>query len=122
MVFPRACEGVLVRKKLKALHELWKLPLTMRRHFIAQFGKCSLYGAALPLHLPRGNQFFQSCGAVTWDHTKARIAGGRGPDQRNLTLAHKGCNGTKGGRAPYPCEVLFCIFTNEIVERMRPPK
>lgn len=51
---------------------------------------------------------------ANFDHVVPKSKGGKGR-WVNLVLAHEHCNVTKGASAPYPCELLFLEFTNEIV-------
>jgi 5-methylcytosine-specific restriction endonuclease McrA len=42
---------------------------------------------------------------LTRDHVWPKAAGGR--DAGNILLAHARCNGSKGDRLPYPCELIY---------------
>ena len=46
----------------------------------------------------------------SFDHVHPVIWGGRA--FKNLLLSHADCNGEKGARLPYPCELLFLEAVN----------
>jgi 5-methylcytosine-specific restriction endonuclease McrA len=52
----------------------------------------------------------QSPLARTRDHVVPRCRGGG--NRRNVLLAHDRCNGEKGERLPYPCELIYLAAVN----------
>lgn len=52
------------------------------------------------------------------DHVRPKRAGAS--RTRNALLAHESCNIRKGGRQPYPCEILFLDAINERLALVRP--
>lgn len=54
------------------------------------------------------------------DHVFPRSLGYRADG--NMLQAHEKCNMDKGNREPFACEILFLLFTNEIIGDGRAPK
>lgn len=52
----------------------------------------------------------------TRDHVVPKHRGG--PNRRNVLLAHHRCNGVKGDRLPYPCELIYLAGVNARLETL----
>lgn len=94
------------------MKDLWGLfSKDMRPFWLAQRERCPYCGYKIPLvPIPSEEKLTRS----TWDHVFPRSRWGS--HSRSYVLAHSACNTIKGARHPYPCEILFRDFTNEIVD------
>lgn len=87
----------------------YKIPSSMRKLLVAQFGKCYLCGESIDPFT-----HYNDDRGPSKDHVRPKSKGFVG--DFNQCLAHKRCNMIKGDRDPRPCELLFLAVTNAIAE------
>lgn len=73
--------------------------------FEFQHHRCYLCGVLMSKNRPSAHKKHL---CVTQDHVRPKWRGYERED--NVLLAHRGCNETKGGRAPRACEVMYSDF------------
>jgi hypothetical protein len=82
------------------------LPSTRKKLRKHQDGVCPLCGG--PLREDRTLHASEVHWSTTVDHVWPLSLGGRN-GFGNILLAHRACNSAKGGREPYPCEIIWLV-------------
>lgn len=93
---------------IKTVREWGCFPRKHRRLFLAQRGRCPYCGDEMDVSGRKRRSY------PSREHVKPRHAG-HTFQLGNSLLAHAKCNWRKGGRPPFPCEILFAEVTAVIV-------
>lgn len=97
-------------------------PKNLRRYFIAQNGRCPYCARVVEFtsSIKAHERIKPNRVVPSTEHVRPKSRG-HTADIGNKVLACVRCNNRKGGRQPYPCEILFAEITGEIVLATLPP-